>query len=359
MNNLLITVLLLAAASQTLAQETLGLNADDIALLDLQFEEVVAADRQVGVSLPGIVVAPPDASYLGISLYPGVLESWHQAAGAAVQSGDPLATIRSVEILAIQQAYLSSENELQLARQQAERDRQLFDAGIVSEKRLLETQVTLRGKQSQTQTLSEQLRQAGMRTQDLEALRSGNYALGTFTIRAPADGGLGHRAYTVGEHVPANAVVAELAGGDRLWLSVQVPSRLIPLLQLGSRLSTSGGDYSLTLRQRDFAVDTESQSVEVLAEFDQPVALIPGQLQTVVLHPQPGAILIPAAAVVHEGSESLVYIRNAAGVEVRSLDLIPMGDAYLANSGVRAGEQLLTRGTALIKGIQLGLGSDE
>ena len=358
MKNLLFTALLLAMGP-VLAQETLTLSTDDIALLDLQFEEVVSADRQVGVSLPGVVVAPPDASYLGISLYSGVLESWHQAAGAVVMAGEPLATIRSVDVLAIQQAYLNSENELQLARQQEERDRQLYDSGIVSEKRLLESQVALRGKQSQVQALSEQLRQAGMRTADIEALAAGDYTLGTFTIRAPANGALGHRAFTVGEHVPANAVVAELAGGDRLWLSVQVPSRLLPLLELGSRLSTSDGESSLTLRHRDFAVDRHSQSVEVLAEFDQPVALMPGQLQTVVLHPQPGAFLVPAAAVVHEGSDSLVYVRTAAGVEVRSLDLIPMGDAYLANSGVRAGEQLLTRGTALVKGIQLGLGSDE
>jgi len=70
-------------------------------------------------------------------------------------------------------------------------------------------------------------------------------------------------------------------------------------------------------------------------------------------------LLIPAAAVVHEGVESLVYVRNPNGVEVRALSLIPMGDAYLAISGIRAGEQILVKGAALVKGIQLGLGTDE
>ncbi len=340
-------------------QSQISLDEGDIQLLELQFAPVVVAENQLGVSLPAVVVSPPDASSLGISLYSGVLEQWHAAPGAAVSAGSPLATLRSVEVLEAQQDYQLANTELTLAQQQYDRDSQLFDAGIISRRRLLESAATLDGARSALRSLGSQLMAVGLQQSDLQALLAGEFDLGTFTIRAPTDATLSHRAFVTGEHVPANAVVAELNGKDRPWLSVQVPARLSGLLEVGGSLSTAASGYSLTLQQRDFAIDLHSQSVEVLAEFDEQVPLVPGQLQTVVLHPRPGALLIPAAAVVHEGLESLVYVRNPNGVEIRALSLIPMGDAYLATSGIRAGEQILVKGAALLKGIQLGLGSDE
>lgn len=340
-------------------QNQISLDEADIQLLELEFAPVAVAERQLGVSLPGVVVSPPDASSLGISLYSGVLERWHAAPGEAVEAGAALATLRSVEVLEAQRHYQVANTELSLALQQFERDSQLFEAGIISRRRLLESETTLGGAQAALRSMESQLMAVGLRQTDLQALLAGEFDLGTFTIRAPAAATLSHRAYITGEHVPANAVVAELNGNDRPWLSVQVPARLSPLLELGGSLSTAASGYTLTLRQRDFNIDVLSQSVEVLAEFDGQVPVVPGQLQTVVLHPRPGAMLIPAAAVVHEGVESLVYVRIPNGVEVRPLSLIPMGDAYLATSGIQSGEQILVKGAALVKGIQLGLGSDE
>jgi len=359
MTKLPVILFLTLASLPAFGQGQIVLEDSDIQLLDLEFAPVAVAERQLGVSLPGVVVSPPNASNLGISLYPGVLEKWHATPGESVEAGALLATIRSMEVMEVQQNYQIANTEFLLAQQQVDRDGQLFDAGIISRRRLLESESRLDAAQSVLRTLDRQLVALGLAESDLQALLTGEFDLGTFTIRAPAAATLSHRAFLIGEHVPANAVVAELSGSDKPWLSVQVPARLIPLLEVGGSMSTAGTAYPLTLQQRDFNIDVLSQSVELLAEFDEQVPLIPGQLQTVILHPRPGAILIPASAVVHEGVESLVYVRNSSGVEIRPLSLIPMGDAYLASSGIRAGEAVLVKGAALVKGIQLGLGSDE
>jgi len=351
--------LLLVTACPPLAQEQLRLSADDLTLLELEFARVVAAENQLGVPLPGEVVAPPNASNLGIALYAGVLERWHHEAGARVAAGDILATIRSSDVLALQQDYLASHNELQLALNKLDRERQMFDAGIISQRRLQATQTTTQGSELQVKVLAQRLTQGGLGAEELKALVADSLQLGTYSVRAPVDGSLGHRVFKTGEYVPANTAVAELNAASRPWMSIQVPARLNEFLQIGSRFSIAGSGHALTLRQKDFNIDTRSQSVEVLAEFDDHVDLVPGQLRTVLLHPQRGSMLIPAAGVVHEGTETIVYVRNDDGVEVRRLDLLPLGEAYLASRGIRAGEEILVRGTALVKGIQLGLGRDE
>jgi len=53
-----------------------------------------------------------------------------------------------------------------------------------------------------------------------------------------------------------------------------------------------------------------------------------------------------------------VYVKTVNGVTPRQLDLIPIGRDYLVHSGLRAGEQIAVSGTALLKGMQLGLGGD-
>jgi hypothetical protein len=45
-------------------------------------------------------------------------------------------------------------------------------------------------------------------------------------------------------------------------------------------------------------------------------------------------------------------------VESRVLDLQPFGSDYLAIAGIDAGAEVVVRGAALLKGIQLGLGGE-
>jgi len=70
-------------------------------------------------------------------------------------------------------------------------------------------------------------------------------------------------------------------------------------------------------------------------------------------------VLVPASAVVHTGDETSVFVRTATGVEIRQLELRPVGSHYRAQHGISVGEELVVSGAALLKGMQLGLGGGE
>ncbi len=86
--------------------------------------------------------------------------------------------------------------------------------------------------------------------------------------------------------------------------------------------------------------------------------MLPGQLVTLRLAAGSTGVLVPADAVVRTGDASIVYVRQPGGVEARTLQLRVHGSDYLAESGVSAGEEVVVRGAALLKGIQLGLGGE-
>jgi hypothetical protein len=114
------------------------------------------------------------------------------------------------------------------------------------------------------------------------------------------------------------------------------------------------------LRQRDYATDAQTQTLELLAEFDASAAneLPLGTLVDVVIEPPRGGLLIPSTAVVFSAGKTLVYVQGAAGIEPRALSLTPIGRDYSATTGIARGERIAVRGTALLKGMQLGLGGD-
>jgi hypothetical protein len=110
-------------------------------------------------------------------------------------------------------------------------------------------------------------------------------------------------------------------------------------------------------------IDSSNQTIELFAEFDAVEdggrRFTTGQIISVVLPPSREGVLISDRAVVHSGNVATVYVRGPSGVEARELTLRSVGAQYLAESGIAAGEMVAIQGAAVLKGIQLGLGSVE
>ena len=340
LNGVLLTTALLFGQALW-AQNQIALTDADIRLLELEFAPLQSAGQQAGIGLPARVITSPEQVSQAIARYAGTIERWHRPAGAMVEQGAVLASLYSPQILALQQQFLEQDNVTASLRQQFERDKQLLASGVISEQRLQISEAALRRAELTLEAGRAQLRSAGLDGNDVAALLNGEHSLGTGYVRAPVAGDIIHRHYRTGDHVMANSVMASLGSDESLWLSVHLPSRLLPLLTDASYLSIAGAGERLTLRQRDFSIDADSQTVELLAQFDQSVNRPVGQLLTVMLHPGRETVYLPSSAVVHEAGETLVYVRTAQGVEIRALDLLAIGDGYQATSGVRVGEQVL------------------
>jgi len=137
---------------------------------------------------------------------------------------------------------------------------------------------------------------------------------------------------------------------------VQVPARIIGSLSVGQTLKLSQGGQALVLRQKDHGVDDRSQTVSLLAEFAQETRHLPGEIVSVDLPSPQDGVLVPGAAVVHQGNETTVFVRTAGGIEPRAVALQPMGADYLALDGLKEGDEVVVRGAAVLKGIQAGFG---
>jgi len=339
------------------AQEQITLSNDEVARFGIQFTPVRNMDGNTGMRVPATVINSPLSVSAITARYEGILNGWEVAPGDSVAQNQLLGIINSQELLGIQQAWIMADSALKEAQFNLGKDEMLLAEGVISEQRMIQTRRDFQQARINDQAARQRLQLAGFTDDQMQALLATGEGLGLYYMRSPVAGTVSHLAQNAGAYVADNSELVSFNSGN-LWLRAQLPARLAQQLQSGQQASLADSNHSLTLRQQDFAADENSQMIDVYAEFDQPVARLPGQVVSLVLTPRGGGVLIPGEAVVHSGDLTQVFVRRSDGVKVRTLELIAVGNAYLAQNGIEPGSEVVTQGAAQLKGIQLGLGGE-
>jgi membrane fusion protein, heavy metal efflux system len=355
---LLLSSLLVNEVIAQQAADAIELTQDDAIRLGIQFESVKPVNDAMGIELPAQVVAPLDEGSHAYSLVDGVLSDWRASSGDRVLEGEIIARIASNVAGDLQAQWLDADASLSAARLEASRSERLFENGVIAERRLQQVQLALAHAESREASSRRALEQLGFDASSIDRLAESKANLGYALLRAPREGLLVHRARSVGEPVAVGDRIAEFQSSSAKWVSVILPAALADTLGSSTKLSIMPTGETLTLRERDYSIDTQTQTIELYAEFDTEVNYPLGSLIDVFILPSESGVLVPASAIVYTEGNNYVYIKTANGVIPRQLELIPIGRDYLVHSGLRAGEQIAVSGTALLKGMQLGLGGD-
>ena len=355
---LLLSSLLVSEVSAQQAADAIELTQEDAIKLGVQFESVRSINDAMGIELPAQVIAPLDEGSHAYSLVDGVLSDWRASSGDRVLEGEIIARIASNVAGDLQAQWLDADASLNAARLEASRSERLFENGVIAERRLQQVQLALAHAESREASNRRALEQLGFDASSIDRLAESKANLGYALLRAPREGLLVHRARSVGEPVGVGDKIAEFQSSSAKWVSVILPAALADTLGNSTKLSLMPTGETLTLRERDYSIDPLTQTIELYAEFDTEVNYPLGSLIDVFVLPSESGVLVPASAIVYTEGNNYVYVKTVNGVTPRQLDLIPIGRDYLVHSGLRAGEQIAVSGTALLKGMQLGLGGD-
>ena len=239
------------------------------------------------------------------------------------------------------------EAEVEFARQQVERNKTLLDAGAVSQREVEQYETQLRSAQAQLQTLDEQIRQ--QRSQ-----------LGYYRVTSPNAGTVGDIPVNVGDRVTRSTILTTVSENDVLEIYINVPVQQAPQLRTGLpvRLMDDRGQVlaTNTLTFISPSVDTATQSVLAKAQ------LVEGRGQfrsdqfvraRIIWSTAPG-LTVPVTAVqrinaqffafvAEKGDQGLVAKQKA--VQLGGI----VGNAYVVEGGLAAGEQLIISGLQKIR----------
>jgi len=347
------------------AAELLALTPAQAEAAGLRTQTASAApqdDPQRNLLLQGTVVLPSQASDMVSTPLAGVVQSLLVSPGQSVAAGTPVARLLSPQLIEWQREWLHADAQAQLARERLQRDEQLFGEGIIAEQRLRETRSQARMAQVSLDEKTQALQLAGLSQRQLQQRQLDPH----LTLLAPAAGTVLGLDASPGQRLEAGMPVARLARHGRLSIEVQASQQQLPWLQVGQSLQVDGCKAPARLVAITPQVNSGSQSALLRADFNSPERCLRlnqfVQLRAAAVN-APGAaagVGLPAEAVVLHGGQPHVFVQRAKGYEPVAVTLAPGGGARVTVlSGVRAGDAVVVKGTAALKGVWQGLGQED
>ena len=275
----------------------------------------------------------------------------------AVRSGEHVT--RGAELFEIdsapQQAALASlqsmrpmrEAEVAFARQQVDRNRTLLQAGAVSQREVEQFETQLRTADAQLKALDEQLRQ--QRSQ-----------LGYYRVTAPSSGTIGDVPINAGDRVTRSTMLTTINDNENLEIYINVPVQQAARLQLGLpvRLVDDAGKVlaanKITFVSPD--VETPTQSVLVKAQLVEGRGQFRSDqfVRARIVWTTAPSITVPVTAVVRINAQYFAFVaEKAAQGATAKQKAVQLGDiignAYVVQSGLSAGDELIVSGLQKIR----------
>lgn len=314
--------------------------------------------ESVKASFPAQVVVPPTAEQIVSSPVAGLITQLLIQQNQVVRAGAPLVRIISPEFGQLQLQLLQASTRATLARQTMQREQQLFDEGIIAQRRVQEAHATLSESEAAFKQAKAALRLSGMSAATInQVLASGN-PQDMLTLVAAKTGVVTEIEVKNGQRVEAATALLHIAQTDKLWLDIQVPVSDSIRWKPGTLVKVKGSEMRGRVLSSSAMVGTDSQTVMLRAELDSKAdgagsnTVRPGEFLTVELPMQAiaGEWDVPLSAVAHEGNQAYVFVRTSNGFEARAVKVAASAGQRVRIQGqLKANEQIAVSSVVALK----------
>ncbi len=282
---------------------------------------------------------------------PGVVRAIKVDVGATVKKGAALAAIESADVGADRSRLTAARARVSLAKETYERQASLQNEGIVARKTL----------STARQELSDAESELGALTASLSVLGSAPEAGGGagYMLTSPLAGVVTERSATIGRLVGTEEVLFEIVDTSTLWAELEIGERDLPLVALGQAVTLTmdgqaGPPLHASLTYIAPSIDPHTRTVRARVSLENERgslrANMYGQARIATTGAQPG-VIVPRAAVQRAKDVHLAFVQIGEDeYETRRVHVGATHDDKIEiTKGVRAGEQVVTTGSFLMK----------
>ena len=327
--------------------------------LGVGLQKLAATAPAVGAPAPARVTLPAALDTLVSAPVDGVVTQVLVNAQDAVRAGQPLLRLASPALGEMQLRLMEAGSRLQLARQTLERERRLFDEGIVPERRVQEAQAAQRSAEAALRQAEAALRLAGLGDAALQRVAAGGRLDDGLTLAARSAGWVTALDVRPGQRVREADVLVRLANPREVWLEVQLPVGAV--VAPGEAVAVAGRDVTAQAQALGPLV-SEGQTQTLRARVTRGAALLrPGEVVQVSVARAGGAgWALPQAAVVHHEVQAYVFARSARGFTAVPVRVGGGAAGVVQVSGdLKAGQEVAVRAVVALKSAWLGHGGGE
>ncbi|WP_180088287.1 efflux RND transporter periplasmic adaptor subunit [Acinetobacter sp. YH12219] len=306
------------------------------------------------IQLPGKLAVNTDQQAHISPNFSGHVEQVSVALGQTVQKGQTLAVLSVPELIDQQANLRMVEANLDLSRQDYQREQKLWSQGISAKQDFQRAENTYR--QAQISVQSAQSR--------LQALGANSGQNGRFIIRAPISGVISQKDIVVGENVQLADQLFTIEQLKDLWLEFNLAHQYSAQLQKGQNVSfkINGSDqlYSAEIQSLTSQADVQTGRLVVRAKLKQQSAELRPNVMVNVLLADSGTknvLRVQKSAVQSiEGKDSIFIVESEQKGQVHlKAQALKLGQASSDGqwleviSGLEAGQKYISQGSFLLK----------
>ncbi|MBW6500342.1 MAG: efflux RND transporter periplasmic adaptor subunit [Bacteroidales bacterium] len=321
---------LVADKDEDLDPEAIRMSSVAMQLANISTAVAGSMDPVKSVRLTGKIQPDERLVFSQSSHIPGRIEKLTvNFTGEYVSKGDVIASVYSPELVTAQE-------ELFEARKIAETQPQLYNAAM------------------------EKLRNWKLSENQIEEILQSGTSKETFDIQADVSGYIMQRKVNTGDYIGKGKVIYEIADLSRVWVIFDVYESDIQWIKRGDEVrfiiaSHPGESFRGRITFLDPVIDPVKRTARARVEANnsslklKPEMFVSGTVSA-RLTGKSDNIVVPRSAVMWTGKRSVVYVKSTTegGVNfvMREVTIGPsLGDSYIIESGLQAGEEIAVSGT--------------
>jgi len=360
--NYLYSLILIVTTTVVSANELVHLNKDEIANIGIEVTEIVPVTESLTNKLPAKVTIPNKSQRVISAPQDGVIEIMLVAEGDHVSAGQALSQMNSPQLLSSQNDYLQSLSGLSQSKQEMQRDKSLFEDGIIAERRYRQSQTAYQQNNTEVAMYRKSLELAGMDKNSIQELNKTRSLNSHLTVTANSSGVVMKQFATAGQRLTAADPLYQIAQLSSLWLEIHVPLDIANQVKINDRLVVCNKSIEGKVIAVGREVHEADQGVLVRAEVNQKTEqLTPGEFLQVCFIQQSSEIqfeVLRSAVFRHEG-QSAVFVQTNDGFIHKAVEVVKdNGDKLIIKGDLSIQQNIVVAGTATLKAAWLGMGGE-
>lgn len=297
----------------TASPDTIRLSKAQQKNAKLAFGTIVQQTVTDDIVVYGSIHVPPQFAYSITAPYGGIVRTVRVLEGTHVHKGQVLATLEHQDFVTMQQDYLVTSAQLELAEQELKRQTLLARDSVNPRKTLERAQSEVSTLRIQRKGLTEKLALLNIKASSLSESSLSRLV----TLTSPIDGYVTSIDVNIGSYLQHNTPLLQVVDIDHMHIELAVFERDVPQIRVGDtvvvRITNSPDSVRTATVQLVGKEVRQDRTVPVHAHLvKHDATLTPGTSLSATLHTRPRtAWVVPEDAILRDGKLASVFTGTA------------------------------------------------
>jgi membrane fusion protein, heavy metal efflux system len=337
----------------------LRLTSEELARTTIEAAPVARGELRVPREFPATV--QPNGNELAhvTTLIRGRVVKVHVEVGQDVKKDALLAMLISTDLGVAEGAYLKAAAKLHEAELAYARAKDLYEQKVVSLAELQRREAAMKTARAEVREAQNRLELFGVPLQEVERLDRKQTIKVDVPLRAPFDGRVIMRNITRGEVVETQQQLFTVADLSDVWVVGNVPEKDVQFIRKDQKVDVIVSAYPHAIVQGTITylgdvLDPATRTMRLRVTVLNPDRLLKPEMFAIVrvyAALSPDVLTVPLAAVQNGQAGTILFVRRSTNeFEMRTVKLgEEQGEMVTVLDGVSAGEQVVTKGSFVLK----------